>query len=171
MGKAGRRVQPHSSLGLKCGKSRQRQGQCKDPHLSVYLWNSCKKIAASEVAWWRWARRAQRGLLGGWKTRSWSWRFSSVQFISVAQSCPTLCDPMSHSTPGLPVHYPNSCLLSRWCHPTVSSSAPPPDAGYSQPRGAGVPTSEGSGEGEPWTVALANFHGVNIPTVGTKSLI
>ena len=26
------------------------------------------------------------------------------QFSSVAQSCPTLCDPMNHSTPGLPVH-------------------------------------------------------------------
>ena len=31
--------------------------------------------------------------------------FSSVQFISVAQSCLTLCDPMNHSTPGLPVHH------------------------------------------------------------------
>ena len=31
----------------------------------------------------------------------------SVQFSSVAQSCPTLCDPKNHSTPGLPVH-PNS---------------------------------------------------------------
>ena len=30
---------------------------------------------------------------------------SSVQFSSVAQSCPTLCDPMSRSTPGLPVHH------------------------------------------------------------------
>ena len=30
---------------------------------------------------------------------------SSVQFTSVAQSCPTLCDPMNHSTPGLPVHH------------------------------------------------------------------
>ena len=28
-----------------------------------------------------------------------------VQFSSVAQSCPTLCDPMNHSTPGLPVHH------------------------------------------------------------------
>ena len=28
-----------------------------------------------------------------------------VQFGSVAQSCPTLCDPMNHSTPGLPVHH------------------------------------------------------------------
>ena len=24
---------------------------------------------------------------------------------SVAQSCPTLCDPMNHSTPGLPIHH------------------------------------------------------------------
>ena len=30
---------------------------------------------------------------------------SSVQFSPVAQSCPTLCDPMNRSTPGLPVHY------------------------------------------------------------------
>ena len=29
----------------------------------------------------------------------------SVQFRSVAQSRPTLCDPMNHSTPGLPVHH------------------------------------------------------------------
>ena len=29
----------------------------------------------------------------------------SVQFSSVAQSCPTLCDPMNPSTPGLPVHH------------------------------------------------------------------
>ena len=27
------------------------------------------------------------------------------QFSSVAQSCPTLCDPMNHSTPGLPAHH------------------------------------------------------------------
>ena len=30
---------------------------------------------------------------------------SSVQFISAAQSSPTLCDPMNRSTPGLPVHH------------------------------------------------------------------
>ena len=29
----------------------------------------------------------------------------SVQFSSVAQSCPTLCNSMNHSTPGLPVHH------------------------------------------------------------------
>ena len=31
--------------------------------------------------------------------------FNSVQFSSVAQSCPTLCDPMNRSKPGLPVHH------------------------------------------------------------------
>ena len=29
----------------------------------------------------------------------------SVQFSSVTQSCPTLCDPMNRSMPGLPVHH------------------------------------------------------------------
>ena len=29
----------------------------------------------------------------------------AVQFSSVAQSCPTLCNPMNHSMPGLPVHH------------------------------------------------------------------
>ena len=49
----------------------------------------------------------------------------SVQFSSVAQSCPTLCDPMNRSTPGLPVHhhlpesvrryYMRDSGLPRWC--------------------------------------------------------
>ena len=29
----------------------------------------------------------------------------TVQFSSVTQSCPTLCDPMNCSMPGLPVHH------------------------------------------------------------------
>ena len=29
----------------------------------------------------------------------------SVQFSAVTQSCPTLCDPMDYSMPGLPVHH------------------------------------------------------------------
>ena len=38
------------------------------------------------------------------------WKFSvhillMPQFSSVTQSCPTLCDPMNRSTPGLPVHH------------------------------------------------------------------
>ena len=54
----------------------------------------------------------------------------SVQFSSVTQSCPTLCDPMNRSTPGLPpspvpgVHS-DSPSSSQWCHPAVSSSVVP----------------------------------------------
>ena len=48
---------------------------------------------------------------------------------SVAKFCLTLCDPMDCSMPGFPViHYltcSDSCLLSQWCHPTISSSATP----------------------------------------------
>ena len=57
---------------------------------------------------------------------------ASVQFSSVTQSCPTLCDPMNCSTPGLPpcpsptprVHT-NLRPSSRWCHPAISSSVFP----------------------------------------------
>ena len=58
--------------------------------------------------------------------------FSSVQFISVAQSCPTLCGPMNRSTPGLPVHHQ---LLSLHAHrvsdaiqPSHPLSSPSPPA-------------------------------------------
>ena len=53
--------------------------------------------------------------------------FSSVQSLSRVW----LCDSMDCSTPGLSVHHqlpesiPNSCPLSRWCHPTISSSVIP----------------------------------------------
>ena len=32
-------------------------------------------------------------------------RHNLIQFISVTQLCLTLCDPMKHSTPGIPVHH------------------------------------------------------------------
>ena len=57
--------------------------------------------------------------------------FSSVQFSSVTQLCPTLCDPMNHSTPVLPVHhqFPEFTQTqhpsSQWCHPAISSSVIP----------------------------------------------
>ena len=41
----------------------------------------------------------------GWMKHKLESRFSSVQFSSVTQLCPTLCDPMNLSTPGLPVHH------------------------------------------------------------------
>ena len=56
---------------------------------------------------------------------------ASVQFSSVAQSCPTLCDPVNRSTPGLPVHHQlpeftqtHACPVANWwVLPSQSSSA------------------------------------------------
>ena len=45
-------------------------------------------------------------LASGFLTTSATWEaLLLIQFSSVAQSCPTLCDPMNCSTPGLPVHH------------------------------------------------------------------
>ena len=54
----------------------------------------------------------------------------SVQFSSVAQSCPTLWPHESqHARPPCPSQIPgvysNSCPLSWWCHPAISSSVVP----------------------------------------------
>ena len=61
-------------------------------------------------------------------------RYRSVQFSSVAQLCPTLCDPMNLSMPGLPVHHqlPESTQTHVHCvgdavqpsHPPSSPSPP-----------------------------------------------
>ena len=46
-----------------------------------------------------------------------------MRFSSVAQSCPTLCNPMDCSMPDFPVHH--QLPLNWWCHPTISSSVVP----------------------------------------------
>ena len=55
------------------------------------------------------------------------------QFISVSQSCPTLCDPMNRSTPGLPVHHQLLELTQTHAHrvgdaiqPSLPLSSPSP---------------------------------------------
>ena len=60
--------------------------------------------------------------------------FSTIQFSSVTQSYPTLCDPMNDSTPGLPVHHQlpestqtqfiESVMPSKPSHP-LSCPSPP----------------------------------------------
>ena len=69
--------------------------------------------------------------------------FSSVQFSSVTQSCPTLCDPMNCSTPGLPVHHklPESTQTHvHWVSDAIQpshlmSSPSPPALNLSQHQG------------------------------------
>ena len=59
----------------------------------------------------------------------------SSSFSSVAQSCPTLCDPMNCSTPGLPVHHQLPEFTQTHVHrvgdaiqPSHSLSSPSPPA-------------------------------------------
>ena len=68
---------------------------------------------------------------------------NSVQFSSVAQSCPTLCNPLNSSTPGLPVHHqlPESTQTHvQWVGdaiqpPHLLSSPSPPALNLSQHQG------------------------------------
>ena len=46
-----------------------------------------------------------------------------VQFSSVAQSCPTLCDPMNCSMPGLPVHHQLPEFTKLMCIKSVMPSS------------------------------------------------
>ena len=67
---------------------------------------------------------------------------SLVQFSSVAQSFPTLCYPMDHSTPGLPVHHQLPEFTQtrvhgvsdaiQPSHPLSSSSPPAPNPSQHQ---------------------------------------
>ena len=78
------------------------------------------------------------------KDSEFKMRFSSatVQLSSVAQSCPTLCDPMNHSTPGFPVHHqlPEFTQIhAHWVgdaiqpsHPLSPPSPPAPNASQHQ---------------------------------------
>ena len=65
-----------------------------------------------------------------------------VQFNSVAHLCPTLCDPMNCSTPGLSVHHQLPEFTQTHVHwvgvviqPSVSSSPSPPTFNLSQHQG------------------------------------
>ena len=85
-----------------------------------------------------------RELLIFWNHPFWyMYKFGSVQFISVIQSCLTLLDPMDCSTPGLPVYYQHPELTQthiHWVgdanqpsHPPLSPS--PPTFNLSQHQG------------------------------------
>ena len=81
------------------------------------LWNIFRDISTKEAYTSR-----QRTAL------AWFW---NLILSSVTQLCPTLCDPMDCSTPGLPIHHQlleltqNSCPSSQWCNATISSSVVP----------------------------------------------
>ena len=75
-----------------------------------------------------------------------AWQATSpVQFSLVTQLRLTLCDPMDCSTPGFPVHpraCSNSCPLSWWHHPTISSFVIPFSCLQSFPASGSFPMSQ-----------------------------
>ena len=78
--------------------TKQQEGEacCKvNTRYRVYLAQSQREMVWSAVP----------AEFGGRKVNFVADMQSSVQFCAVAQSCPTLCDPMNRSTPGLPVHH------------------------------------------------------------------
>ena len=60
-------------------------------------------ILAWEILWTEEPGGLQSMGFSKQKNTGVGWEYG--QFSSVAQSCPTLCDPMNRSTPGLPVHH------------------------------------------------------------------
>jgi len=73
----------------------------------------------------------------------------SVQFSSVAQSCPTLCDSMNCCTPGLPVHHQLQEFTQTHIHrvsdaiqPSLPLSSPSPPAPQSLPASEYFPMSQ-----------------------------
>ena len=64
---------------------------------------------------------------------SWTLAFSSVQFSSVALLCPTLCDPMNPSMPGLPVHHQLPKFTQTHIHQVSDAIQPSHPLSYPSP--------------------------------------
>ena len=89
---------------------------------SVEKWNPL--AVGGNVNWYSHYGEQYGGSLK--KKKKWKPEPTISQFSSVTQSCPTLCDPMNLGTPSpTPGGYTDSCPLSWWCHPAISSSVIP----------------------------------------------
>ena len=65
---------------------------CGEKGTLLHGWWECKLVQPLWRTVWRFLKKLEIEL-------------PSVQFSSVTQLCPTLCDPMNCGTPGLPVHH------------------------------------------------------------------
>ena len=82
----------------------------------------------------------------------------SLQFSSVAQSCPALCDPMNCSMPGLPVHHQLLEFTQTHVHQVGDASQP------SHPRSSSFPSAPNPSQHQ------GIFQGVNSLHVVAKVL-
>ena len=113
-------------------------------HLTCFLRN----LYANQEAWAKsrhetteWFK-IEKGVYQGYTLSLCLFNFYA-EFSSVAQSCPTLCNLMNHSTPGLPVHhqFPESTQTHvHWVGDAIQPSHPlsshsPPALNLSQHQG------------------------------------
>ena len=81
-------------LVLTCPRGRKRRGTWRRAERE-----GKRKWTSKDPVCWDSAQSVIFSYLNCWSVSP------TIQFSSVAQSCPTLCDPMDHSTTGLPVHH------------------------------------------------------------------
>ena len=104
----------------------------------ITLLPSSWKSANSQRWGWKDKEETIEGLRGKWCLRELDILFLAPLFFlmlgsvsSVTQLCPNFCDLMGYNTPDfhvchqIPGAYTNSCTLSQWCHPIISSSVVP----------------------------------------------
>ena len=101
-------------------------------------WVTVHRVTKSQIDWSTWhacnrlilAMRQLKSRNPKWPNNSFPKDYPLVQFSSVTQSCPTLCNTMDCSTPSLPVHHQHPDFTQthlHWvrCHTTISSSLVP----------------------------------------------
>ena len=94
-------IQPYS--GMLCYSNIHTM--CLQTTAKLTLWTGMVQFKFFSFSYFLFLHKIQMELLPS-SFYSWeNWSFRISPFSSVSQSCPTLCDPMNRSTPGLPVHH------------------------------------------------------------------
>ena len=105
--------QLHFHFSLSCtgeGNGNPLQYSClENPRDRGAWWGAVYRVAQrwTQLIWLSSSSSSSRDIVSSCSLEDTFFKTSliSVQFSSVTRSCPTLCDPMNRSTPGLPVHH------------------------------------------------------------------
>ena len=133
------------SYSLLCGPCGQELSYCcwwQRLGTSCLRWRQQKKKSCRECETYPWWLSQSTWVLSHhFHIFSWSFQFSSVQFSHTVVSNSLRLHELQHTRPPCPSPtprvYSNSCPLSRWCHPAISSSVfpSPPAPNPSQNQG------------------------------------
>ena len=116
---------------------------------NCFIWETKLRISSQDTASQIALKTCSKEISGEWGRvyRSFATKIrwsdhQKIQFSSVTQSCPTLCNTMNRSTPGLPVHHQlpefNQIHAHRVgdaiqpSHPLLSPSPPAPNPSQHQ---------------------------------------